>query len=302
MKLSAMNRVLDVVVAIFFVGFLCACEADPEDQAGSPTLSASAKPAQTASSEPEIGRMDSIIKQHKQSMAEAEGREGILAEQRLYSVFDEELIIRDFFQDRREGFFLDVGCSEPVKGSNTYYLEKHLGWSGIGIDALVDYREAWLAKRKNSRFFAYLVTDRSGVQATFFKSPGLGISSTNQAWASGKAFGANLETEELQIESITLNDLLDRENVTKIDLLAMDIEGHEPQALAGFDIERFSPELVAVEKSVGPRKNNAVRRYFEAHGYRMIERYVPFDPVNRYFERRSGDSAGEFPIPLIGRI
>ncbi len=126
MRLSAMNRVVDVAVAIFLVAFLSACEADPEDQASSPTPRAIAKPAQTESSEPEIGRMDSIIKQHKQSMAEAEGREGILAEQRLYSVFDEELIIRDFFQDRREGFFLDVGCSEPIKGSNTFYLEKHL--------------------------------------------------------------------------------------------------------------------------------------------------------------------------------
>ena len=40
-----------------------------------------------------------------------EGREGILAEKRLYSTFDEELIIRDYFQDRRGGFYLDVGCA-----------------------------------------------------------------------------------------------------------------------------------------------------------------------------------------------
>ena len=32
-------------------------------------------------------------------------------EKTLYSQHDEELIIRDFFQDRREGFFLDVGCA-----------------------------------------------------------------------------------------------------------------------------------------------------------------------------------------------
>jgi hypothetical protein len=37
-----------------------------------------------------------------------------------YSQFDEELVIRDFFQDRTEGVFLDVGSSTPMKNSTTY--------------------------------------------------------------------------------------------------------------------------------------------------------------------------------------
>jgi hypothetical protein len=47
----------------------------------------------------------------------------------------EELIIRDFFNDRRGGFFLDVGSGRFQTGSNTYFLEKSLGWRGIAIDA-----------------------------------------------------------------------------------------------------------------------------------------------------------------------
>ena len=35
-------------------------------------------------------------------------------EKKKYSQFDEELVIRDFFQDRRGGFFVDVGASQPV--------------------------------------------------------------------------------------------------------------------------------------------------------------------------------------------
>ena len=44
-----------------------------------------------------------------------------------YSQSQEELIIRDFFQDRRKGFFVDVGCAWPGRANNTYYLEKNLG-------------------------------------------------------------------------------------------------------------------------------------------------------------------------------
>jgi len=41
----------------------------------------------------------------------------------LYSQHREELIVRDFFHDRRNGVFLDVGCASPIQNSNTYYLE-----------------------------------------------------------------------------------------------------------------------------------------------------------------------------------
>jgi hypothetical protein len=93
-------------------------------------------------------------------------------------------------------------------------------------------------------------------------------------------FGGDEDPTEVRIPMITLNDLLDREGVEKIDLVSMDIEGHEPKAFAGFDIERFAPELLVVEG-----KNKGVKEYLEDHGYVQIERYKKFDTVNGYYER-----------------
>jgi hypothetical protein len=55
-------------------------------------------------------------------------------------------------------------------GNTTYYLEKHLGWSGIGVDALHEYGPAWKEDRPNSKFFAYAVTERSGETVTFYRA------------------------------------------------------------------------------------------------------------------------------------
>lgn len=250
-----------------------ACSPEPDD----PPAPVPAPPEASAPAERSVS---SVIEQKRRELAQVPGRSGILAERRRYSTFDEELIIRDFFQDRRDGFYLDVGCAWPVFASNTYYLEKHLGWTGIGVDALADYASAWKEKRPRSKFFSYLVSDRSGSGEAFYKSTNPGLSSTNPVAATGKAFGEELGKEEIQVPSITLNELLDREGVEKIDMLSMDIEGHEPKALAGFDIERFSPELVVIEGGQG-----VVQAYFERHGYEVIERYIPFDTVNRYFRR-----------------
>jgi FkbM family methyltransferase len=197
----------------------------------------------------------------------------------LYSQHNEELIIRDFFQDRRAGFFLDVGCAWPKKYNNTYFLESALGWSGIGIDALPEYAPAWKSERRNSRFFNYMVTDHSGSIEKFFRAAELpGISSV----APRKAFSRKkVKYEEIRVPTITLTKLLEDAGVERIDLLSMDIEGHEPTALAGFDIDRFRPELVCIE--VYHAGQEKLRTYFADHGYERIERYVQYDGANQYF-------------------
>jgi len=271
------------VVAIFG----SACGAAPDPATGETPEQKPDPFSDVVHLEPDMAKVASVIKQKREELRKVEGREGILAEERLYSLFDEELIIRDFFQDRRDGFFLDVGCAWPIRASNTYYLEKHLGWRGIGIDALAGYAPGWKRERPDSRFFSYLVTDQSNQVETFFMAPNPGLSSTDREVASGGTFGAKVEPEEVKIETTTLDDLLDREGVTKIDLLSMDIEGHEPKALAGFDIERFRPELVVIEGQVVAANEDEVQDYFEAHGYEQVEKYRRFDTVNRYFKPKS---------------
>src|SRR6185295_15022196 len=136
---------------------------------------------------------------------DAKARRDILrTERKQYSQHDEELIIRDFFQDSREGFFVDVGCAWPKKDSNTYYLEAELGWSGIGIDALPEYAQPWSNKRRNSKFFNYAVTDHSGSFETFYRSELPGISALEPRKVFG---GREVKSKGIQVPTITLTKL-----------------------------------------------------------------------------------------------
>ena len=84
------------------------------------TLACSDPPAEEdASAETEKDSLLSKLGDHERKLRALPGRKGILAEEKRYSLFDEELIIRDFFQDRRDGVFLDVGCAWPIGASNT---------------------------------------------------------------------------------------------------------------------------------------------------------------------------------------
>jgi FkbM family methyltransferase len=217
--------------------------------------------------------------------ASATAPASILAGQAQYSQHKEELIARDFFHDKRDGVFLDVGCASPIQDSNTYYLEKHLGWSGIAVDALPEFAQAWERKRPRSRFFSFYVSDHSDTVEPFYRAAHRGTSSVKKP-VTGPG-GKEMASEEIKVPTITLNKLLDASGVKRLDYLSMDIEGHEPPALAGFDIERFQPALACVEAK--PQNRDKIMAYFAAHGYQRIERYLEHDPVNYYFTPRAGN-------------
>ncbi len=194
------------------------------------------------------------------------------------------MIIRDFFKDRRNGFFLDVGCADCFYLSNTAYLETDLGWSGIGVDALAEFGPGYVKDRPKTKFHNYLVTDKSTGKQKFYRAEALPeVSSTQKKVAAEQArqYRGDGTVAEIEVPSITLNELLDQNGVSKIDFLNLDIEEHEPAALAGFDINRFQPELVCVEAH--PAVREELLKYFTAHGYKRLEKYLPYDNVNWYF-------------------
>jgi len=195
-----------------------------------------------------------------------------------HSQYAEEWVLRDFFRDRRGGFFVDVGSFHYKDFSNTYYLEQVLGWSGLAIDAQEEFAADYLKYRPRTRFFTFFVSDRSdAMQSIFVPDHNRLVASSNKNFsdrydASGK---------ERKIRTITLNDLLERARVTRIDFMSMDIELAEPKALAGFNIKRYRPRLVCVEAH--PEIRQHLLDYFHKADYRVLGRYLRADPHNLWF-------------------
>ena len=158
----------------------------------------------------------------------------------MYSQGEEETLIRAFFQDRRGGFFLDVGASHFAKDSTTYYLEKDLGWRGIAVDALEEFRADYERHRKGTQFFAFFVTDQADLPKDFFVyTKDTRISSGSIEQLRGLPRVKDRYIKKTQVPSITLNHLLKAHEVQKVDFVSMDIEGSEPAALEGFDIAHY---------------------------------------------------------------
>jgi FkbM family methyltransferase len=195
-----------------------------------------------------------------------------------YSEHVEEWMIRDHFQDRRDGIFVDVGANHYRRASKTYYLESVLGWSGLAVEPQKEFAAGYATHRPRTRFAPFFVSDVSNETARLYIIRNMGlVASSNEAFV--KTFG---NTDEVRsVPTITLNDLLDAEGIRHIDFLSMDIELHEPQALKGFDIARFKPALVCIEALLPVRQQ--ILEYFATHGYVAVGKYLWLDAENLYF-------------------
>ena len=196
-----------------------------------------------------------------------------------YSEREEEWLIRDYFQDRRDGVFVDVGANHYKVASKTYYLESKLGWSGIAIEPQSEFAEEYTRYRPRTRFLPFFVSDASNQTARLYlRRRKDQVASSNEAFV--KSMGGASEVRD--VPTMTLDDILDSEKIQRIDFLSMDIELHEPEALRGFHIDRFKPSLVCVEGLLPVRQQ--ILEYFASHGYVVVGKYMWADLENLYFE------------------
>jgi FkbM family methyltransferase len=190
----------------------------------------------------------------------------------------EEWITRDFFGDKKDGFFVDVGANHYKITSNTYYLETALHWSGIAIEPLTEFQADYVKFRPRTRFFPFFVSDASNQRAKMYV-----LEKNTQISSGAKTFTEQQgkKAQELEVPTITLTDLLDSEKVQTIDYMSIDIELWEPKALAGFDIDRFRPKLVCVEAH--PEVRQQILDYFARHHYVVVGKYLRADVNNLHF-------------------
>ncbi|HXA37473.1 MAG TPA: FkbM family methyltransferase [Phenylobacterium sp.] len=148
---------------------------------------------------------------------------------------------------RRNGFFVEFGAGDGVRYSNTAYLERELGWTGIVAEPARIYRTQL---RANRRCFVdnRCVWTKTG-ETLLFNQAAIPAHSTLDAFSDSDNLGPTRETgARYEVETVSLNDLLAHWNAPRrIDYLSADTEGSELAILQALDFERYDVGLISVE-------------------------------------------------------
>lgn len=170
----------------------------------------------------------------------------------------------EFFNFKKDGYFIEIGANNGINYSNTYYLEKILNWNGVCIEAGKESFEE-LTKNRNSLCINKAISDKNGF-ALFNEN---------------KFIGSLSNKGNQKIETTTISKLLSSYDIPKkIDYISLDIEGHELSVLNDFPFDDYDVTLWTIETI---NRKNLIRNLMFSHGYEAFDgelknqKYIPIN-------------------------
>jgi FkbM family methyltransferase len=171
-------------------------------------------------------------------------------------------VFGEVFDEKRNGYFVDIGAHDGVELSNSYLLEKNYEWQGICIEA-------------NPDSFAKLKRDRTAICVNVCLDEKPGTVQFSKNGMHGGIVGATDEElgEIVTLQAMTLDQVLEQHKAPQnIDYLSVDVEGAEDRVFAGFDLTKRNVTCLTVE-----RPSQHLRGLLSSHGFMLIKEIPGLD-------------------------
>jgi len=169
----------------------------------------------------------------------------------------DRLLYTEFFQNRQEGTYFEAGCDSS---GVTLYFSQSLKWRGICVQPT----KRWNLLNKRIRNHNRTVFVQNGLWEReqtlhLINFPGLeGRTRVTESFEIGEELTKfrgtpqvvnrqNVYGKELEINATTIQTLLDANHVKHIEILQLDLENCELEALRGVDFTRTSVDVVVLE-------------------------------------------------------
>lgn len=189
----------------------------------------------------------------------------------------QDLFALAFSKTTSPSFFVEFGATDGISLSNTWLLEKMLGWDGI----LAEPARIWHPRLKTNRsciIDTRCVAPKTGEEVVFLEvnnsakgSPEL---SGMKEYADSGDWASNVrleESTEYLVETISLEDLLDTYQAPiDIQLLSIDTEGSEFDIIKDFDFRRRRIYSICIEHNYSVKNRRRIHSVLTANGYKRI--------------------------------
>ncbi|MEO8740567.1 MAG: FkbM family methyltransferase [Casimicrobiaceae bacterium] len=176
------------------------------------------------------------------------------------------------------GFYIDIGAQDPVIDSVSLGFYEQ-GWRGVHVEPVAAYAQALRERRPEEVVLQTAVGARHGT-LTLYAIPGTGLSTARRDIALEHG-GAGFTVGEVEVECLTLEQVLAPYAAQDIHWLKVDVEGLEGEVLAGWGAAA-RPWIVVVESTL-PRTQSESHHGWEGV---LLERgyaFAWFDGLNRFY-------------------
>ena len=181
---------------------------------------------------------------------------------------NEDTIVLDYFKEKKNGFYVDVGCYHPIHRSNTHLLHKQ-DWKGVNIDISEFSIDLFNHARPKDLNYHCAISNKNEVVKLFYQKQ-LSQLSTTESEQAKIVFQGNIKEKKMQ--AFTLDEILNKDKYkdSKIDFLDIDVEGADLKVLEGLSFNKFKPELVCVEIHAKEIKQSDIYKFLINKNYELL--------------------------------
>ncbi|MEK0436664.1 MAG: hypothetical protein RLZZ530_630 [Pseudomonadota bacterium] len=188
-----------------------------------------------------------------------------------------------FFRGMKNGFFVEIGAYNGIDGSNCYFFEKFLNWSGLAIEPSPSQ---FLSLQKNRRC-------KCINKAVAKKSEKIEFIDVIKGYTAMSGINNSSYQKTLEIIKKDLRTVLDKKIIQAatfseiveynylIDYLSIDVEGGEMDILESIDFNLYKIKVLSVENNY-PNEIN-YEKYLSEKGFNYIDN-VGVDEI--YFNKK----------------
>jgi FkbM family methyltransferase len=189
------------------------------------------------------------------------------------SQFRQDLFVLAELNNKRNGFFVEFGATNGIDCSNTYFLEKEYGWTGI----LAEPAKVWhaeLVKNRSACIELSCVWGSTNDLIEFRETEDSILSTATRFISADTHASARQRGKEYVVTSISLEDLLQKYNAPKfMDYLSIDTEGSEFEILKEFNFDKYQFSVITCEHNFTSNREK-VRALLENNGYKRRLEHV----------------------------
>ena len=181
---------------------------------------------------------------------------------------------------KSNGVFVEVGCNHPINNSNSFFLEKVYSYSGISVD-VIDYGNEFLKLRPRTKFINCAIDSVASQIDMYFVEESEGWES-QMTTAHPKTLnsGRGFKGVKRIIPCKRLSHIC--KELKKIDLLMIDVEGHEFEVIKSFDWESSSPRVILIENNGVNFSRSKLRKLIKKLNYKLIALIGSSDEIYLY--------------------
>lgn len=204
---------------------------------------------------------------------------------------------RHFRHLKRRGIYLDIAGNEPMHNSNTFFMDKCLGWTGLCAEANPEYLEKLFRVRTCALVPTCISNEDSEIVNFALNRDLSGVVDTNK----------NIDPQSVEISKTptipmrctTAQFVSQKYNLTVVDFLSLDVEGHELQVLEGFDWDNMQINVMVIETS--KRTLPGIRAFLQGRGYVQHNADLTKEGIESKGGLLSGDALFLHKSVLFGR-